>query len=36
MGDTAMKTLLLCFLICTIVMVSYLAMPAQPLNNEAD
>jgi hypothetical protein len=30
-----MKTLLLSFLMCAIVMVSYLAVPAQPLDNKA-
>ena len=30
-----MKTLLLSFLITAIVMVSYLAVPARPLENEA-
>jgi hypothetical protein len=35
MEDTTMKTLLLSFLITAIVMVSYLAVPARPLENEA-
>jgi hypothetical protein len=35
MEGTTMKTLLLSFLITAIVMVSYLAVPARPLENEA-
>ena len=33
--DTEMKTLLLSFLMCAIVMASYFAVPARPLDNKA-